>query len=227
LGLLTAMTPSGKLYAVDTRLRPNGRAGSLVSSLAAFRDYQLQQAWTWELQALTRACPIAGNRGTGQHFEAIRREALCRPREPATLRAELAAMRARMAREKGAEKSAEKGSSLTTGQQAKHGPGGLVDIEFLVQLGVLASASAFPGVLDSPATAEQLQALAKIGWIAPAEANQLTLIAARLHELRLLLALVPSEPLAAIDTTESARICQHYLPAGSEGPEAGSQNLLT
>ncbi|HKX55372.1 MAG TPA: bifunctional [glutamate--ammonia ligase]-adenylyl-L-tyrosine phosphorylase/[glutamate--ammonia-ligase] adenylyltransferase, partial [Xanthomonadales bacterium] len=63
LGLLTAMTPSGKLYAVDTRLRPNGRAGSLVSSLAAFRDYQLQQAWTWELQALTRACPIAGNLG--------------------------------------------------------------------------------------------------------------------------------------------------------------------
>jgi glutamate-ammonia-ligase adenylyltransferase len=219
LGLLTAMTPSGKLYEVDTRLRPNGRAGSLVSSLASFRDYQLQQAWTWELQALTRACPIAGNHGTGQRFDAIRREALCRPRELDTLRTELATMRARMVREKG--------SSLTAGQQAKHAPGGLVDIEFVVQLGVLASAPAFPEVLESSATARQLQALAKMGWITPDEASQLALIAARLHELRLLLALVPSEPLAAVDTTGSARICRHYLPPGCETADDGKQNLLT
>jgi glutamate-ammonia-ligase adenylyltransferase len=216
LGLLTAMTPSGKLYEVDTRLRPNGRAGSLVSSLAAFRDYQLQQAWTWELQALTRACPIAGHRGTGRRFNDIRRETLTRQREPATLAAELANMRARM--------TAEKGSRLAPGQQAKHAPGGLVDIEFVVQLGVLASAAAFPEVIDSPATAEQLQALARIGWMAPGDADQLALTAARLHEQRLLLALVPSDPLATVDTAESARICQHYLPPASAAPEAGAQN---
>ena len=61
LSFLTVMTPSGRLYEVDTRLRPNGRAGSLVSSIEAFRAYQLDDAWTWELQALTRARFIAGS----------------------------------------------------------------------------------------------------------------------------------------------------------------------
>ena len=73
LSFLTVMTPSGRLYEVDTRLRPNGRAGSLVSSIGAFRDYQVNQAWTWELQALTRAHYVAGQRSVQVRFDRIRR----------------------------------------------------------------------------------------------------------------------------------------------------------
>ena len=62
LSFLTVMTPSGRLYEVDTRLRPNGRAGALVSTITAFQDYQMNEAWTWEMQAMTRARFIAGNR---------------------------------------------------------------------------------------------------------------------------------------------------------------------
>lgn len=207
LGLLTAMTPSGRLYEVDTRLRPNGRAGSLVSSLAAFRDYQLQQAWTWELQALTRACAIAGNPTTGQQFSAIRSAALRRSRDPQHLLDELSRMRQRIAEEKPGEKPVHPDA----GQQAKHEPGGLVDIEFVVQLGVLTMAAQHAEVLWSSASGEQLQALARVGWIAVNDAEILLQTAAALHQRRLLLALVPGEPSAKVDTTASARICRRIL----------------
>jgi len=211
LGLLTAMTPSGRLYEVDTRLRPNGRAGSLVSSLTAFRDYQLQQAWTWELQALTRACFIAGNSLTGQGFDAIRREVLTQPRDPQQLRTELNAMRQRIADEKGTGPGKREAGIPTAGQSAKHGPGGLVDIEFVVQLGVLTAAAGYPEVLQSSSCTEQLQALARIGWISADDAAILQQTARALHQNRLLLALVPCEPLAGVDTTESAHICRRIL----------------
>ncbi len=207
LGFLTAMTPSGRLYEVDTRLRPNGRAGSLVSSLAAFAEYQRQQAWTWELQALTRAQPITAAIGahaaTGQRFDAIRREVLAQPRDPDQLREELCSMRLRMAEEKG--------SHLSSGQLAKHAPGGLVDIEFVIQLGVLTAASQFPEVLDSSASAQQLQALARAGWMSAGDAQTLAVTARALHQTRLLLVLVPDDSLPAVDMAGSAAICQRIL----------------
>ncbi len=203
LGFLTAMTPSGRLYAVDTRLRPNGRAGSLVSSLAAFRDYQMQQAWTWELQALTRACAIAGNTETGEQFNAIRGAVLGRFHDPQQLQSELSKMRLRIAEEKP--------GTANAGQQAKHEPGGLVDIEFVVQLGVLSMAAEHREVLRSSACSEQLLALAQVGWIAVDDAETLLHTARALHQRRLMLALVPAEPSAKVDTTASARICQQIL----------------
>lgn len=203
LGFLTAMTPSGRLYEVDTRLRPNGRAGSLVSSLSAFRDYQLHQAWTWELQALTRACVIAGNAATGEQFNAIRSAVLTRPHEAQQLREELCKMRLRIAEEKPGQ--------LNASQQAKYQPGGLVDIEFVVQLGVLSAAADHPEVLQSSASGEQLQALARLGWIAADDAETLLQTARALHERRLLLALVPDEPGTNFDTSASAHICRRIL----------------
>ena len=136
LSWLTAITSAGRLYEVDTRLRPNGRAGALVSSLPAYETYQKQQAWTWELQALIRARPVAGCRSIGGDFRRIRREVLCAPRDPDRLREELNEMRGRMA---------------TTQPQGneKYRPGGLVDIEFICQFGVLSLASDHPELLDS------------------------------------------------------------------------------
>jgi glutamate-ammonia-ligase adenylyltransferase len=211
LGFLTAMTPSGRLYEVDTRLRPNGRAGALVSSLAAFADYQTREAWTWELQALTRACPIAGSPETGRAFAEIRRKVLSQRRDLTVLRQDLLEMRQRMA--------AEKAADLPPDQQAKHGPGGLVDIEFAIQFGVLGTAHDQPGVLDSSSSLQQLWALTQSGWIDAADAEILTTTAQALRQGRLLLALVPNEPQAAIDTSESARICQRIM---APTPNTGS-----
>src|SRR5690606_37852229 len=56
--LLTVHTAAGRLYEVDTRLRPGGNRGVLVQSMAAFRDYEFQEAWTWEHQSLLRARAI-------------------------------------------------------------------------------------------------------------------------------------------------------------------------
>jgi glutamate-ammonia-ligase adenylyltransferase len=185
LGFLTAMTPSGRLYAVDTRLRPNGRAGSLVSSIEAFADYQRDQAWTWELQALTRARHVAGNAATGAAFERIRRDVLCRARNRETLRRDLVEMRARMAREHGEGRSG--------AEQAKQRRGGLIDIEFIIQFGVLDQASAHPETLRSTALLEQLASLVDCGWIGRDQAAVLDRAARGLRRARML------EALAALD----------------------------
>src|SRR5207302_31380 len=80
---LTSHTAAGVLYETDLRLRPDGASGLLVSTLAAFRDYQANRAWTWEHQALTRARYCAGDAGVGAGFERVRDEVLARPRDRA------------------------------------------------------------------------------------------------------------------------------------------------
>ena len=73
---LTAQTGSGELYEIDTRLRPDGRSGVLVSALEGFEKYQEENAWTWEHQALLRARPVAGDASIAADFERIRSETL-------------------------------------------------------------------------------------------------------------------------------------------------------
>ena len=73
---LSAHTPAGRLYEVDARLRPGGASGPLVTSMQALRRYQLEEAWTWEHQAIVRARPVAGPRRLGEAFRAMRREVL-------------------------------------------------------------------------------------------------------------------------------------------------------
>jgi len=202
LSLLTAMTPSGRLYPVDTRLRPNGRAGSLVSSLDAFAEYQLNQAWTWELQALTRARFVAGAKSTADQFCRIRRQALMRPRVEAQLRIELTDMRNRMVLElAGKEGSAD----------PKHQPGGLVDIEWVAQLGVLARASDSPTLVQETSIPGQLHALVEIGWLSANDAHTLQATAQALHRQRMLQTLVPGEERTTADTGASAGIFARLL----------------
>ena len=73
---LTAQTASGALYEVDTRLRPSGRSGMLVSTVEGFERYQEEHAWTWEHQALLRGRPVAGSAIIAREFERIRFETL-------------------------------------------------------------------------------------------------------------------------------------------------------
>ncbi|BAE51487.1 bifunctional [glutamine synthetase] adenylyltransferase/[glutamine synthetase]-adenylyl-L-tyrosine phosphorylase [Paramagnetospirillum magneticum] len=149
---LTAKTGEGTLYEVDMRLRPSGNSGPIASSLEAFRRYQEEAAWTWEHMALTRARVVAGDPALGARVEAVIRETLTRPRDPAKLLLDVAEMRERMAKE-------HKAASLW---EVKHLRGGLVDIEFTAQYLQLAFGPRHPEMLDSN-TARALERAAITG----------------------------------------------------------------
>ena len=163
--MLTTRMPSGMLYEVDMRLRPNGKSGLLVSSLKAFEHYQNEEAWTWEHQALIRARAVSGDPAVIEQFQRIRREVLCRARDPDKLRAEVVDMRRKMA--ESLDKSDEQQFDI------KHGPGGLVDIEFMVQYAVLRWASEYPGLVDWTDNARLLERLAEYELLHGQSAEQL------------------------------------------------------
>lgn len=213
LSFLTVMTPSGRLYEVDTRLRPNGRAGSLVSSVNAFRDYQLNQAWTWELQALTRARYIAGSNEVAVHFNRIRQEVLCRHRDPQELAAELLEMRGKMNQEH------EANVRIDVPRSPKHRAGGLVDIEFIAQLGVLTSARLYPRVIQAVGTLPQLAELKSIGWLSGDDHSLLEQTARQLRQSRMMSTLVRDAPESSFDTEPSAGIFRRMM--GDSSSTAG------
>jgi glutamate-ammonia-ligase adenylyltransferase len=204
LSFLTVLTPSGRLYEVDTRLRPNGRAGSLVSSIAAFREYQMEKAWTWELQALTRARFVAGDPALAGQFKRIRADVLCRDRDEAGLVSELAEMRRRMAEEQ----VARSGGDPLSG---KHRAGGLVDIEFVAQLGLLSQARRFPRVIRATGTAGQIDELSAIGWLEPEQATALQDTMRALREQKLMSALVSGLQADEVDTGATAELFARRL----------------
>ena len=150
--ILTTLTPAGILYDVDMRLRPDGAAGLLVTTTQAFAEYQAHKAWTWEHQALVRARVVAGDEQLTQVFTTIRASVLGRQRDPSGLRIEVVEMRQKM-------RSAL--DKAPTGQfDLKHSPGGIVDIEFMVQYAILAWAHTFPDLLTYPDNIRQLEGLA-------------------------------------------------------------------
>ncbi|WEN15167.1 bifunctional [glutamate--ammonia ligase]-adenylyl-L-tyrosine phosphorylase/[glutamate--ammonia-ligase] adenylyltransferase [Rhodanobacter sp. AS-Z3] len=147
---LTVLTRGGRLYEVDTRLRPDGSKGMLVGSLEAFVAYQQSRAWTWEHQALLRARPVAGDAGLNGQLAVVRRDVLAVPRERATVLAEVGNMRERWRAER--DRSDEQQFDL------KQGHGGLLDIEFALQGLVLAHAAQTPALLGVTANAGLIEA---------------------------------------------------------------------
>ncbi len=135
--ILTTRTPAGILYNADMRLRPGGDSGPLVCTMERFRHYMLHEAWTWEHQALIRARPVAGSHALGENFQEVRRQVLTLERDIYALKGEICAMRERMMLEHG-------GHGDTRLFDLKHGRGGIVDIEFMVQYLVLLNAHRCP-----------------------------------------------------------------------------------
>jgi len=132
---LSARTSAGTLFDTDTRLRPNGESGLLVSGIDAFRKYQDESAWLWEHQALTRARFVAGDAEVGAKFERAREELLRRPRDLAKLAEEVIAMRRKML---------DQHASRDASFKVKDDTGGLIDFEFIIQYLVLGYAHAHP-----------------------------------------------------------------------------------
>lgn len=152
---LTTQTGSGQLYEIDTRLRPDGGKGLLVTSTDAFERYQDDNAWTWEHQALLRARAVAGSAAVAREFERVRKETLIGRVRRDQLREDVVSMRQRMRKE--LDRSNEGAFDL------KHGRGGIGDIEFLVQYLVLHQAREHPDVIFYPDNIRQLDALTAAG----------------------------------------------------------------
>jgi len=153
--LLTAHTRAGKAYEIDMRLRPSGSSGILVSHIEAFGNYQLQDAWTWEHQALIKARPVCGDEVLAKRFEKIRADVLARPRSGDNLKDEVGRMREKMRTEL---LKPEAGVF-----DLKQDSGGMVDIEFLVQYLVLLNSHRHPGLLKWTDNVRLLQTLIETG----------------------------------------------------------------
>lgn len=156
--MLTSYTAAGRLYEVDMRLRPSGNSGLLVASLDAFQEYQNNEAWVWEHQALCRARALAGDAQVTEQFEHIRAAVLRRSRDCQALKQEVIKMREKMR------------AHLDTGGQGKgfdlkQGAGGIIDIEFMVQYLVLAWSCQYPSLVTFSDNIRQLEAAAANGLI--------------------------------------------------------------
>jgi len=164
--IMNTFTSAGILYEVDMRLRPNGASGLLVSSLEAFADYQHNSAWTWENQALVRARVVAGDRDIERQFEQIRTGVLARSRAAVKLGQEVCEMRLRMRQE--LDKSDAERFDL------KQGRGGIVDVEFMVQWGVLLWSAEHPELLVYTDNLRLLELFSRAGLMSAEEVEQLT-----------------------------------------------------
>ena len=165
INILTAMTQAGRTYEIDTRLRPNGMSGFLVSSIEAFSEYQQEKAWTWEHQALIRARPVVGEPDIQKAFNKIRNLILTQKREEKELKKDVREMREKM------RDSLVKRIKDTF--DLKQGLGGMADIEFIVQYSVLRWAADHKELLAFTDNLRAFKVLANLKILKKAEATLL------------------------------------------------------
>ncbi len=159
---MTVKTGEGDLYEIDTALRPNGNSGLLVTRFEAYADYQQQRgsntAWTWEHQAMTRARFVMGLDSLQPAFDAVRHAVICAPRDAASLKAEIVAMRGKV----------REAHPVPEGRfDLKHSPGGMVDVEFVVQYLVLTHTAAHPALADNVGNIALLHRAESAGLLPP------------------------------------------------------------
>ncbi len=183
ISAFTAPTAEGILYPVDMRLRPSGQKGPVATQLSGFVHYQASEAWTWEHMALTRARVVSGPPALRAAVAAAIRDVLLKPRDLAKTAADVRAMRARIAKEKGTRDPWE----------LKQVRGGLVDLEFIAQYLQLVHAPAHPPIL-SQNTVEALERMAQAGVLDPGARDVLLPAARLLNNLTQVLRLCLDDP---------------------------------
>lgn len=171
MSLMTTQTLDGRIYDIDTRLRPHGEAGLLVVGLRAFEQYQQNRAWLWEHQALVRARSIAGEEALCCTFEQLRCKILTQQRDEQTVRHEVIKMRQKMLDHLGSTKEQKKHGIFHLKQDA----GGIVDIEFMAQYVVLAWSAENPELARYSDNVRILEDAAKLGCLSSSDAAALTL----------------------------------------------------
>lgn len=188
-------TSAGVLYEVDMRLRPSGEAGLLVSTFNAYDDYQKNEAWTWESQALVRARCVYGSTALCERFEQIRQSTLAMPRASGQLRQEICEMRQKMYQH----------LSQTNPEQfqLKTDQGGITDIEFIAQCLVLEYAHQYPQMAVWSDNVRIFDSAVACGILSTEDGEELkrcyTSIRNRIHHLNLLriASLVPATEFVA------------------------------
>ena len=166
ISILSTIMPSGRLYEVDSRLRPNGKSGMLVTDLESYKAYIKNKAWVWEHQALVRARAVAGDEQSIKAFEGFRAEFLSRQRDVEHIKNEVVDMRKKM--REALDRSSENGFDL------KQGVGGIVDIEFMMQFMVLAYSSKYPDLIVYTDNVRILEAVGASGLLSRLQVEQLT-----------------------------------------------------
>ena len=166
--ILTMHSAAGRLYEVDQRLRPSGKGGMLITRIGAFAEYQQQEAWTWEHQALLHARAVAGDAGLRAEFESVRLDILMKHVRREKLREEVRDMRLRMRRELSRAK-ADSGMF-----DIKQDAGGTADIEFMAQYWALLHAGTHPPVVLFADTIRQLESVASADLVPQATVDVLT-----------------------------------------------------
>ncbi|WP_448211290.1 bifunctional [glutamate--ammonia ligase]-adenylyl-L-tyrosine phosphorylase/[glutamate--ammonia-ligase] adenylyltransferase [Colwellia sp. MEBiC06753] len=156
---------SGILYELDMRLRPSGNSGVLVIHVDSFKDYQQQEAWTWEHQALVRSRFVYGHQAIKQRFDDIRQQILSMERNPQQLKSDVIEMRNKMRSH--LDKSTDEFSDI------KHAQGGLVDIEFLAQFLVLANSAKQPTLTEYSDNVRIFEQLTQVQLLTPEQSSAL------------------------------------------------------
>jgi glutamate-ammonia-ligase adenylyltransferase len=164
ISILSVATSEGVAYSIDTRLRPSGNKGALVSTLESFDQYHRESSELWEKQTLIRSRVVTGPPTLGGKVESIARDCILRTTLTQADITEISRIRERMEKELALEDSAN--VDLKTGQ------GGLVDVEFFTQAKILAHATQYPEILRSN-TLEALECLRNADIIEPQIHNSL------------------------------------------------------
>ena len=209
--LFSTRTASGILYEVDARLRPSGAAGMLVSTFSAYRQYQLEEAWTWEHQALVRARIVYGEPELATLFNEIRRDILCQPRALPALQSEVREMREKMRQHLG--------NKVRQRWDIKTDQGGITDIEFIAQYLVLGHAAHLPSLTRWSDNIRIFEAMAHCDVMPADEAEQLSTAYVSLREALHHLALQSLPAAVAEDAfTQQRQTVEHSWQKWLENP---------
>jgi glutamate-ammonia-ligase adenylyltransferase len=210
--VLQVPTREGLVYRIDTRLRPSGRAGPLVSSLETFERYHRAELAVWERLALVKARPVGGDAELGCRLEELIGATVYGRGLGGDEVAEIHRIRMRIERELAREDAQQ--SNLKTGR------GGLVDVEFLVQMLQLRHGRRLPSVRVR-ATLAGVQALWRAGVLSPDDARVLgdgyRFLRALEHRLRI----ERDQPVQALEREgEALRALARRMGYAASGDEA-------
>ena len=213
---LAATTEEGQAFRVDTTLRPEGKNGALVRSVGAYRTYYERWAQPWEFQALLKARPIAGDESLGEGFTDLIRPYMFRTEMPQEWLREIRGIKARIERER-------LGPREDPRTQIKVGTGGLIDVEFTIQLLQLMHGHIDPRLRNAQGTIPALAAATEIGLLDLEKGRWLVDAYRFLNRVRNALYLIKGRPTDSIPTDAHE---QDLLARALQYPSPGARNAF-
>ena len=213
---LAATTEEGQAFRVDTTLRPEGKNGALVRSMDAYRAYYERWAHPWEFQALLKARPIAGDESLGDEFTELIRPYLFRTELPQESLREIRGIKARIERER-------LGPREDPKTQIKVGAGGLIDVEFTIQLLQLMHGHIDPRLRNAHGTIPALAAATEIGLLDLEKGRWMVDAYRFLNRVRNALYLIKGRPTDALPSDAQE---QDLLARALQYPSPGARNAF-